>query len=84
MISFKRRADTSIYESKQSHTHPQAQSNYIDYWNNNKASIIDPRVLFVYEIQAMSSNQGHYSITQKHTTASLPGRSRAKQYKNHQ
>ena len=65
IISFKKQADTPIYENKQSHTHPQAQSNYIDYWNNNKASIIDPLVLFAYEIQAMSNNQGHYSIAQK-------------------
>lgn len=48
------------------HTQTQAQSNCIDYWNNNKASFIDPCVLFAYEIVAMSSNQGHYSITLKH------------------
>lgn len=44
--------------SNHMHTHQQAGSNYIDCWNNNKASIIDPCVLSVYEIQAKSSNQG--------------------------
>lgn len=70
-------ADTSDYESRQSqtntHTHiytpTQVRSNSIDYWNNNKASIIDSLVLSAYEIGAKSSNQGHYSV---------PGRSQQK------
>lgn len=66
IISFKKQANTFDYGCRRSHT--RTHSNYIDYSNNNKASIIDPLVLFAYEIQLKSSNQGHYSI---------PGRSRA-------
>lgn len=68
IISFKKPADTSDYESKESHKHIHTQqvwSFYIDHWNNNKASLIDFLVLSVYEIQAMLSNQGHYSIPGK-------------------
>lgn len=71
-VSFKNRLARWIMKTgNQTHTHtpPQVQSNSIDYWNNNKASIIDSLVLSAYEIQAKSSNQGHYSV---------PGRSEQK------
>lgn len=73
IIPLKKLADKSIYASKPSHTHThtQARAHSIDHWNNNKAFIIDPLVLFVYEIHATMSNQGHYSIAQKHTAAAL-------------
>ena len=67
------------------HTHTQTQSNRIDYWNNNKASIIDPLVLFAYEIQAISSNKGalQHHIETHHSFSSWMILSR-KQNKNHQ
>lgn len=73
-VSFKNSLTRRIMKAgSQTHTHthrpPQVRSNSIDYWNNNKASIIDSLVLSAYEIQAKSSNQGHYSV---------PGRSEQK------
>lgn len=56
--------------SNHTHTRQQAHQHYIDYWNNNRAFIIDLVVLFAYEIHAVSSNQGHNSITKNQTKAS--------------
>lgn len=41
-----------LYYENKTHTLPQVRSNFIDRWNNNKASIIDSLVLSAYEIQS--------------------------------